>query len=69
MAGSKRKFILNAAVIGAAVGAISNIRRTVKGPRDWRVAAIWVAWGLTTAVAIVTLKEQIDAQQIEAGGD
>ncbi len=59
-----RRLLLNPTMIGAAIGAISNVRQTIKGPRDWRVYAVWGAWALTTAVAIVTIRHEIEAEEL-----
>lgn len=37
-----RKYLFNGAIISAAVSAVSVINATRKGPRDWRLALIWV---------------------------
>lgn len=59
-----RKYILNTAVLGAVAGVWGPIQATRKGPRDWKLALMWVSWGITVAVAIGTVIE--DAREIEA---
>jgi len=47
-----RKFIFNGAVIGAAFSAVGVINATRHGPRDWRLALMWVSWGISVAIAV-----------------
>ncbi|MCX7522034.1 hypothetical protein OSC27_07050 [Microbacterium sp. STN6] len=61
-----RKYLFNGAIIGAATGAISLVRTTAKGPRDWKLALMWVSWGLSLAIAIGTTAQ--DSKKLEAEG-
>ena len=47
-----RKFIFNGAIISAAFSGFSALRSTRSGPRDWRLALMWVAWAASTAIAV-----------------
>jgi hypothetical protein len=61
-----RKFIFNAAVPSAVFGAFGLAQATRRGPRDWRLALMWVSWGLTVAVAVGTvIKESQEARELE----
>jgi len=60
-----RKYLLSPAVLGAVVGAWGPIQASRKGPRDWRLALMWVSWGISLAVAVGTVVEEQRA--IEAG--
>lgn len=53
-----RSYVFNAAVLGAVAGVVPAIRASVRGPRDWRLALIWVGWGINVAVAVGTVVEQ-----------
>lgn len=53
-----RRYILNGAVIGAAFSGVGVINATRHGPRDWRLALMWISWGITVAVAIGTVIEE-----------
>jgi len=53
-----RSYIFNAAVLGAVAGVVPAIRQSIRGPRDWRLALVWVGWGINVAVAIGTVVEQ-----------
>lgn len=61
-----RKYIFNTSVIGAVVGAWSVIQTTRQGPRDWRLALMWVSWGITVALAIGSvLSDDREARELE----
>jgi len=53
-----RKFLFNGAVIGAAFSAIGVINQTRTGPRDWRLALMWVSWGISVAIAVGSVIEE-----------
>jgi hypothetical protein len=53
-----RRYIFNGAVIGAAFSAVGVINATRTGPRDWRLALMWVSWGISVAVAVGTVIEE-----------
>lgn len=52
-----RKFIFSGTVLSAVFGGWSTLQATRKGPRDWRIAAMWISWALTLAVAMGTVKK------------
>jgi hypothetical protein len=52
-----RKYLLNGAILSAAVSGLSVARATRKGPHDWRLALMWASWGISVAIAIGTLIE------------
>ncbi len=56
--GGMRRFLTSTAVLGSVVGVIGPIRATTKGPRDWRLALTWAAWGIGVAIAIGTVIEE-----------
>jgi len=53
-----RNYIFNTAVLGAVAGVVPAIRQSVRGPRDWRLALVWVGWGINVAIAVGTVVEQ-----------
>lgn len=53
-----RKYLFNTGVLGALFGAVGVVRATTKGPRDWRLILMWIAWALGVAVAIGTVFEE-----------
>ena len=60
--GTLRKYLLNPAIISGLISGISAVRQQRKGgPADWRTYLTWVAWALTFAVAVGTVrKESLD---------
>ena len=60
-----RRFIFNTHVLGAVAGAWGPIQATRHGPRDWRLALLWVGWGLSVAVAVGTVVEEAKAERRE----
>jgi len=60
-----RKYLLSPAVLGAVVSAWGPIQASRKGPRDWRLALMWVSWGISVAIAVGTVLEETRA--IESG--
>jgi hypothetical protein len=52
-----RKYLFNAAILSAAVHAVSVVNTTRKGPRDWRLALMWASWGISVAIAVGTIIE------------
>lgn len=53
-----RKYIFNGSLISAIFGGLNAIRATRKGPRDWRLALLWVSWGLAVALAVGNVIDQ-----------
>ena len=57
--GTLRKYLMNGAIISAVVSGVSALRQQRKAEvTDWRTYLTWVAWGLTLAVAIGTVRIQ-----------
>ena len=55
-----RKFLFSGTVISALFGAFSVVKSTRQGPRDWRLALMWIGWACTLAVAIGTVVKQAE---------
>ena len=53
-----RKFIFSSSVISAMFSGWSTLQMTRQGPRDWRLALMWVSWALSLAIAIGTVLDE-----------
>ena len=53
-----RKFIFSSSVVSALFSGWSTLQMTRQGPRDWRVALMWVSWALSLAIAIGTVLDE-----------
>jgi hypothetical protein len=54
--GTLRKYLFNGAVITSVLSGIQSLRQQRGAPKDWRTYLGWIAWGLTTAVAVGTVR-------------
>ncbi|MGV8969976.1 MAG: hypothetical protein ACOH1J_05955 [Microbacteriaceae bacterium] len=52
-----RKFLFSGAVLSALFSGIGVANATRRGPRDWRLALMWISWGLSVAIAVGTVIE------------
>ncbi|WP_395242807.1 hypothetical protein ACGGZK_11565 [Agromyces sp. MMS24-K17] len=57
-----RKYLFSGAVLGALFSGIGVVRATAAGPRDWRLALMWVSWLASLAIAIGTVAEETREQ-------
>jgi len=53
-----RKFIFSSSVISAVFSGWSTLQMTRQGPRDWRLALMWISWALSLAIAIGTVLDE-----------
>lgn len=53
-----RKFIFSSSVISALFSGWSTLQMTRQGPRDWRLALMWISWALSLAIAIGTVLDE-----------
>lgn len=60
-----RKFIFNFSVLSSLFGAVGLVRSTARGPRDWRLILLWVAWAINVAIAVGTVAEQAKQRELE----
>lgn len=60
-----RKYIFSSNVLGSLFGAVGVVQATRRGPRDWRLLAMWLSWGLTLAVAIGTVAQNAKTGELE----
>ena len=61
-----RRFIFSGTVLSALFGGLSTVQASRKGPRDWRLALMWISWGLTVAIAVGTVIEDAKSDELEA---
>ena len=52
-------------MLSALFGGWSTVQATRKGPRDWRLAVMWIIWGLTVAVAVGTVVKNQETHELE----
>lgn len=60
-----RKFIFSGTLLSALFGGWSTVQATRKGPRDWRLALMWLVWALTVAIAVGTVVREQDINELE----
>ncbi|MGT2425154.1 hypothetical protein [Amnibacterium kyonggiense] len=61
--GTLRKYLMNGAIISSVFSGISAFRQGRRAPSDWRTYLTWIAWALTLAVAIGTIrKDSVDPE-------
>lgn len=60
-----RKFIFSGTMLSALFGGWSTMQATRRGPHDWRLILMWIAWGLTVAIAVGTVLKEQDINEIE----
>jgi len=56
-----RRIILNTSVLSAVIGVWGPVQATRHGPRDWKLALMWVSWGISVAIAVGTVVEETKA--------
>ena len=54
--GTLRKYLFNGAIITSVLSGVQSLRQQRNAPKDWRTYLGWGAWGLTTAVAVGTVR-------------
>lgn len=61
-----RRFLFNTTLLSAVFGGWGTVQATRRGPRDWRLALMWVSWIATVAIAVGTIaKEAQDGNELE----
>ncbi|TPW77173.1 hypothetical protein [Schumannella soli] len=60
-----RKYLLNTSVLSSLFGAFGLVQTTRKGPKDWRLALMWISWAMTVAIAVGTVIEDNRALELE----
>ncbi|GGA64538.1 hypothetical protein GCM10011490_13970 [Pseudoclavibacter endophyticus] len=65
-----RKFITNGAVLSSVFAIVPLLRQTATQRRKWKVALMWLAWGVGVAVAVASVLDDIDeAREAELEND
>ena len=52
-------------MLSALFGGWSTVQATRRGPRDWRLALMWISWALTVAIAVGTVLKDQDIDELE----
>ena len=55
-----RKFITNGAVLSAVFGIVPLVKQTATQRRRWRTVLMWISWGVTVAIAVAGVLDDID---------
>lgn len=55
-----RKFLTNGALLSSVFAVVPVIRQTTTERRRWKVALLWIAWGIGVAVAVASVLDDID---------
>jgi len=53
-----RRFLLSGPFISAVVAGLSLLRKTLAGPRDWRVLLLWASWMISLVLAIAAINDR-----------
>lgn len=61
-----RKYLLNSAVIGSVFGGVNLVKATRTGPRDWRLALLWLGWASSVALALGAVSQESEGKRREA---
>ena len=60
-----RKFLFTTSVLSSLFGAVGVVQATRRGPRDWRLILMWVAWACSVAIAVGTVVEESKNNELE----
>lgn len=60
-----RKFIFSGAVLSAIFGGLGTVKTTMSGPRDWRLALMWISWLCTVGIAVGTVIKNQETRELE----
>ncbi|MGX5682590.1 hypothetical protein [Schumannella luteola] len=64
-----RRFIFNTSILSSVIGVWGVVQATRRGPRDWRLIAMWVSWALTVAVAVGTVAKEAQDGDLLSGNE
>ncbi|WP_306232277.1 hypothetical protein [Agrococcus beijingensis] len=56
-----RKYLFNAGVLSSVASGMAVVKATRQGKKDWRLALLWVSWGIGVALAMGAVKQREDA--------
>ncbi|AWB90513.1 hypothetical protein [Homoserinimonas hongtaonis] len=60
-----RKFIFSGSVLSALFGGVGAVRTSLTGPRDWRLALMWVSWACAVGIAVGTVIKNNQTKELE----
>ena len=60
-----RKYLFSVKTLTSTFRVISVIRATVKAPRDWRTAMLWIVWASKFATAVGNVKIEAKKAALE----
>lgn len=55
-----RKFFTNGALVSSIFGIVGVIRQSSTERRKWKVALLWLAWGIGVAIAVAGVLDARD---------
>jgi hypothetical protein len=53
-----RRFLLSGSFISAVIAGLSLLRKTLAGPRDWRVVLLWASWAISLVLAVAAINDR-----------
>lgn len=53
-----RRFFFNGGILGAVFGLFGALRTTLRGPRDWRIALVWIGAAISLVLAIAAVADE-----------
>jgi hypothetical protein len=53
-----RRFLLSGSFISAVIAGLGLLRKTLVGPRDWRVLLLWASWAISLVLAVAAINDR-----------
>jgi len=53
-----RRFLLSGSFISAVIAGLGLLRKTLAGPRDWRVLLLWASWAISLVLAVAAINDR-----------
>jgi hypothetical protein len=53
-----RRFLLSGSFLSVVFAGVSLLRRTLIGPRDWRMALLWAGWLISIVLAVAAINDR-----------
>jgi len=53
-----RRFLFSSSLTSAIASGLSLWRRTVRGPRDWKMILLWLSWLISMVLAVASVFER-----------
>ena len=60
-----RKFLTNGAILSSVFGIVGVVRQTSMETKRWRAVLVWLAWGISTALAISAVMDDANQKKLE----